>query len=196
MRGGAVHVDLSRKARERCRASSDERPSTSRSVITARWFAGSPSIADSTTRARLPRQQPLLRQPRAAAPLPVPVPGEAIGVDCGAVLVPVADKRRERHVPPLSDAARLRLVRQDPEQPGLQRRAALEALEAGDDGEPRVRDDLLRGRLGRYVQTRDPEQRRTYFSTSAMKAASSPVRSRARSSASSSGGSAVAVGRR
>src|SRR5215208_5223175 len=75
--------------------------------------------------ARLAREQPLLGE-AAGRRAPVARPrlvraSEAIGIDRAVVGL----ERRERQCPPLAHAACLRTVREDPEEPRLQRRAAL-----------------------------------------------------------------------
>jgi hypothetical protein len=78
-------------------------------------------------------------------------------------------------------AVEQRLVQQDPDDPGAQRRALLEAVDAPKDRQPGLLDDLLRdGRLGTWARaslSRAGPQR----STRSPKAASSPRRSAATS---------------
>ena len=58
-------------------------------------------------------------------------------------------------------APRLRRVRQDPEEPRLEGRPALEATDAVEHADPRVLDDLLRDGARANEEHRDPEHRRT-----------------------------------
>ncbi len=73
-----------------------------------------------------------------------------------ALAVPAHD-RREGEAAPFALAARLRDVRDDPEDPGLQRRAALEASDPADDAEPGFLHDLLCDRAGGDVHPGDAE---------------------------------------
>jgi hypothetical protein len=87
----------------------------------------------------------------------VAVLGEAIRVD--RVLV-VGRERRERHRPPFALAARLRDVRQDPEDPRLEAGAALEAADPVQDCDPRFLHDLLGHGAAAHVHARHPQHRR------------------------------------
>src|SRR5205085_12249111 len=62
--------------------------------------------------------------------------------------------------PPVAHCAGLGDVGQDPEDPGPQRGAAFEAVEALEDAEPGLRGDVLRSRLGRHIDPRDAHERR------------------------------------
>ena len=136
--------------------------------MTARWAGGSCSIACATrciVSCDSSRSSGSVSQRGGgeAQPPGPPVAGalEAIGVDGGLVAGDVrGHEGGERHAARLALPAGLRPVGQDAEQPGLQRRALLEALEPGEDAEPRLLDDLL-GRLAvADVQARDPQHRR------------------------------------
>ena len=147
-------------------ASSASKPSTSRSVITARWFSGSVPIGGGDAPAGLVGEQPLLghvaRAARARRPMAGPavaVAEEAIRLD-GRLVVGVAAEAREGHAAALALAPRLGRVREDPEDPGLQRRAALEAVEALEDAEPGFLDDLLGDGTARHEHHRHPQHRR------------------------------------
>src|SRR5262245_10414995 len=65
---------------------------------------------------------------------------------------------RQRDDPPLALHLRVGRVDEDPEDPGLQARAALEALDAARDGRPGVLDDLLRHRAAAAVRHRERDQ--------------------------------------
>ena len=82
---------------------------------------------------------------------------EAFGVDGRRVVL--GRQRGERHAARLARAARLGLVDEDREDPRLQRRAALEAVEAVDDAEPGLLHDLLRDRAVLHVGARHREHR-------------------------------------
>ena len=56
-------------------------------------------------------------------------------------------------------SARARVVEQDLEDPGAQRRAALEVIDPADDPQPGVPDDVLGDRATGYVSEREPGQR-------------------------------------
>src|SRR5207244_10387893 len=75
---------------------------------------------------------------------------EAIGIDRWAVVAGGLE-RGERHAPRLAPAPRLRSVGEDPHDPGLERGAALEGVDAGDDRAPRLLDDFLGDRAGAHV---------------------------------------------
>ena len=83
---------------------------------------------------------------------------EAVRVD-GRLVVGVAAEAREGHAAALALAPRLGRVREDPEDPGLQRRAALEAVEALEDAEPGFLDDLLGDGAARDEHHRHPQHR-------------------------------------
>ncbi len=140
-------------------------------------------------RTRAARRRP--PTPPAAAPTSraVAAPAlEAVGVDRRLVapLLGAAAEERERQRPLLAHAPRARRVEQDLEDPGAQRRAALEPVDPLDHADPGVLDDLLGDRPARHVQ-RAPAAVRAGLSssTSAANAASSPSRSASTSSASS-----------
>ena len=172
------------------------KPSTSRSVITARWFSGSAAIASSTVRRASPASRRSSGTPRGGA-LHCAAATEAVDVDRRALLVAVADERREGQRPRLAHAARLRLVRED--------RGT--ARSSGTSGPRSARGPCRpRATCRRRPPPRPPATTRTscatrrsdgpYLSTSAMNAPSSPSRSERRSPASSSGGRSVGVRRR
>jgi hypothetical protein len=54
----------------------------------------------------------------------------------------------------------LRDVRQDPEDPGLERRALLEAVDSGEDADPCLLHDFLRHCGAGDIDLCDPEKRR------------------------------------
>ena len=81
---------------------------------------------------------------------------EAVRLDRGLVTL----ERRERERAALADPACLGAVREDAEDPRLQRRALLEAVDPLDDREPRLGRDLLRNRLRGDVHPRDPDEHR------------------------------------
>jgi hypothetical protein len=97
------------------------------------------------------------RRPRARAG---PGTDEAIGIDRGEIAVALlARERREGDRAPLALAARARAVDEDAEDPGAQRRALLEAVEALQRGQPRLLYDVLGdGRAG-HVHARDAHHR-------------------------------------
>ena len=138
-------------------ASSADKPSTSRSVITARWFSGSAAIASSTVRRASPASRRSSGTPRGGA-LHSPPRLKRSTSTAVPSSSPSPDEGGEGQRPRLAHAARLRLVRQDPEEPGLQGGAALESLEARVDREPRVGDDLLGDRPRRHVHHRHPQE--------------------------------------
>src|SRR3712207_9201852 len=69
-------------------------------------------------------------------------------------------ERRERHAAPLTDTTALGLVDQDPEDPGLERRAAFETVEGLKDRDPGVLGHLLGHRPCRDIAGRDPHHAR------------------------------------
>src|SRR6185503_12179721 len=78
----------------------------------------------------------------------------------GRLLEVVTGERRERHASRLALAARLRDIHEDPEDPRTERGAALVAVEALEDAEPRILDDLARDRIGRNEHPGDALHRR------------------------------------
>jgi hypothetical protein len=91
----------------------------------------------------------------------VAVGQEPIRVDRAFGAVQVArGERRERDRPTLTLGPRLGDVREDPEQPGLERRASFEAADAGERAEPGLLHDLLGNRAVAHEQHRHPEHRR------------------------------------
>src|SRR6185295_1139502 len=98
------------------------------------------------------RAQALARVERREAPLGVvpgagrrgPVAGPCVALALEAVrrdrrlALLARPERRERHGAQLADAAGLGLVGQDVEQPGLERRAVLEPVDAVDHRQPRL----------------------------------------------------------
>src|SRR6266508_6779074 len=104
---------------------------------------------------------PLLWRRRPVAPPAVLRATEALGRDRRPrVLHLFAHERRERHRAALPNAAGLREVRDDAEEPGAQRRATLEAVDAAEDAEPRFLYDLFRHGPLADVETCDPKHRR------------------------------------
>ena len=96
------------------------------------------------------------------------------GSTAGSVLVAVALQRRERDAAPFPDALGLGPVDEDAEDPGLERRAALEPVDPVEDAEPRLLDDVL-GRFPRgHVGHRQPQQRRVVPARSARRRPSRP----------------------
>src|SRR5436305_158484 len=87
----------------------------------------------------LAREEPLLRHVARIARARRPVAGpavvraeEPVRIDGPFVALLVAGETRERHAASLPLAARLGGVAEDPEDPGLERRAAFESVEAGE----------------------------------------------------------------
>ena len=72
----------------------------------------------------------------------------------GRRVVVVVLERRERDAARLLDSLRHRAVGDDPQQPRLERGAALEALDPAQDGEPRLLHDLLGDRVRADVAAR------------------------------------------
>ena len=113
--------------------------------------------------ARLGRDQPVLgqlaRRRRPSAGIVRMVVGEeAVGVDRRLGHAGWIVQRRERDAAALSLRAGLRGVDEDPEDPRLERRAALEAVERAEHAQPRLLDDFLGHRPGRGEDARDPEE--------------------------------------
>jgi hypothetical protein len=114
---------------------------------------------------RLALGECLFGQPLPIARVGPPVAGErvvgateAIGLDGG---LPAHGRQRgERHGAGVGGAARLGPVDEDPQDPRPQRRAALEAVEALQDAEPCLLDDLLGDGAARDVVAGDGEHRR------------------------------------
>ena len=99
----------------------------------------------------LSTEEPLLGPAlRRRSPLPV---DEAVGIDRGLEL-----ERRERSRARLPLPACLRPVRDDAEDPRLERRAALEAVDAVQDGDPALLHDVLRDRPARDVHQRHAQE--------------------------------------
>src|SRR5262245_40455447 len=69
----------------------------------------------------------------------------------------LAAKRGKRSAARLAHTARLRRVRDDAEEPGLERGTALEAVDPVENGEPRLLDDLLGHGPARHVHAGDPQ---------------------------------------
>jgi len=67
---------------------------------------------------------------------------EPVGVDGGLVTF-IKLEGREWYRPPLAQRARLRLVREDREEPGLDRGACLEAANTPDHRQPGFLDDFF-----------------------------------------------------
>ena len=137
-RGAGALADWSREISRALLTCGPSQPSTSRSRITVRCMSGSMSIA-SRTSASVSRDSAacsgIVSQRGSGAAQWSGLRGrrglEAVGVD--GVESPSGlgvGERRERHRAPLAHAARLRAVDEDPEDPGLQRGAALEAIQA------------------------------------------------------------------
>ena len=153
------------------RTSSDVQPSTSRSVITVRCTSGSTAIAAATTLHRLRSDEPFLRKLRPATRCGGPVTGPPISLRRGSGRARRLTRRRrtspptarERHAASLPRAACLRDVGDDPEDPRLERGTALEAIDACDDAEPRLLNDLLGDGARGDVHPRDAEHRGAVF---------------------------------
>src|SRR6476469_9037740 len=109
------------------RTSSLLQPSTSRSEMTARWFAGSCSIEAALTS----------RGP-AAPMLGVVVGQEPLGLDRGLRDAGGVLQGREGDGAALTLRAGLRGVDEDPEHPGLEGRPTLEPVERPEHAEPRL----------------------------------------------------------
>src|SRR5439155_8557998 len=108
-------------------------------------------------------EQPLLR-PGLWLRRPVTRPAlviwrqEAVGIDRGLGHGVGSLERRERHRPALPLSTRLRDVRENPEDPGLQRGAALEAVDPVEDADPRLLHDLLGNRPAGDVDLSDSQE--------------------------------------
>src|SRR6266481_6100643 len=95
-----------------------------------------------------------------AGPARVLLVEEAARVDRGLVIVGVHGRqRRERHRSTLALGPGLCGVREDAKDPGLQRRALLEAVDAADDREPRLLNDLVRNGGTAHVGKGEPPER-------------------------------------
>src|SRR5215211_574753 len=115
-------------------------------------------------RTRLGTEQALLGQsvPALWIRLPVAGPaladgGEALRID-GRLTRPLAE-RGERNRAGVALSARPRDVRQDPKDPGLEGRAALEAADAVEDREPGLLCNFLGRRRARDVEPSHPQDR-------------------------------------
>ena len=116
---------------------------------------------------RLGRQQLLVGHPRPAVRRDRPAArvarvarrAEAVRVDRGLVLV-LRRERGHRHAARLPLPARTRAVGDDPQDPGLQARAALEAVQPLQDAEPGLLHDLFGHRAGAHMAERDPQHQR------------------------------------
>ncbi len=85
---------------------------------------------------------------------------EPIGGSGRRVAVDLAfDERRVRYASSFARARGLRSVGEDPVQPRLERGAGVEAVDASQDGDPRLLHDVLGRRLVRDVGTCDPWHR-------------------------------------
>ena len=84
---------------------------------------------------------------------------EAVGVDRGLGDRVGPLECRERHGAALALAAGLRDVGQDSEDPGLQRRPPLEAVDSFEDADPRFLDDVFGDGAARDVDQRDAKER-------------------------------------
>ena len=135
--------------------------------MTSCWRAGSLAIAARTAAASRRRAAP----PPAAAPScaagspsrPGSAGGRAPRKRSGSTAgssSPAPAERGERHAARLALAAGARAVGDDPQDPGLQRRAALEAVEALQDAEPGLLHDLLGDGAAAHVAERDPQHQR------------------------------------
>jgi hypothetical protein len=118
--------------------------------------------------AGLRRQQPVLGDAvpslRKGGPVPRPrglVRGEEpLRVDRGlGRLLGGSPRAAERGAPPLPLPRRPGLVQQDPEQPGPERGAPLEPVDASKDTEPRLLDDVLGDLPGGDVHPGHPDHR-------------------------------------
>jgi hypothetical protein len=86
----------------------------------------------------------------------VTVAVEAVGFNGRLVRLERGEGKRAA----LADAPRLGSVREDAEDPRLQRRAPLEAIDPLQDGEPGLLCDLLGDCLGRHVHPRNAHEHR------------------------------------
>ena len=131
------------------RTSSELQPSTSRRVITVRWRLGRAAIAAwATSIVSLPtsRFSGSSDQRDGAdvqAPRSVRRAGSGRRPPSRSRRRRVAAREENGSAAALALAARLRAVREDPEYPRLQRRAALEAPDPGEHAQPRLLDDVL-----------------------------------------------------
>ena len=143
----------------RSQTSSAVWPSRSRSATTTRWRCGSSVRAAGDHLLHLAGQRDLLRplsgNSAPASRVRVARALEPRGVDGRTVVL--GRQARERHGAPLADAAALRLVEQDPVDPRPQRRLAAEPVEALEDGQPGLLDDLLGDARRRHVLPGEPQ---------------------------------------
>ena len=148
------------------RTSSELQPSTSRSEMTARWFAGSASIACATTCARLRSEQPLLRQAARRRRPAARVSARGRRAGTGPRRRPPRARAPGRWSAengidaPFALRARLRGVDEDAEDPRLERRAPFEAIERAEHAQPRLLHDLFGDRARRHEDLRDAQERR------------------------------------
>ena len=121
-------------------------------------------MAAATRRAASGREHVILRRPMQVLRRRRPGAGSvegAVGDDLRAVARGPAPGQLSQHDrPALSLASRLGPVGEDAEQPRLQRRAPVEAIDAAEDGEPGLLDDILGRRLASHVEPSNSQQRR------------------------------------
>ncbi len=149
------------------RTSLDHQPLMSRSVITSRWRSGSPAIASSSTwRAASPASSPRgTPTPPAGAPRArvwPRRPWKRLGWHRRLVATLFGGRRSAANGSTRrSRSPRVRaLLSRMLSHPGAQRRAALEAVDAVEHGQPRVLHDLLGDRPARNVHDRQAQQHR------------------------------------
>jgi hypothetical protein len=147
--------------------SSAFQPSTSRSAITCACIGGSGSIVDSIN-ARVSFERSWLRGSRSNCSGAMPnAPACASGRPAGSVpgrgtalrRRPRRPRARRTESSSFRGGVRLGPVHEDAEDPSLEKRAALEALEPLDEAEPRLLDDLLCDRAILDVGHRHAQQR-------------------------------------
>jgi hypothetical protein len=133
-------------------------------VITWRWASGSAPIACSiTVRVSAERSSASGRPHSSGGDAQWPDQAvlraaKALGRDRRPrILDLLARERRERHRAALPDAAGLREVHDDAEEPGAQRRAALEAVDPAQQADPRLLDDFFGHGPVAHVKTRDAQ---------------------------------------
>ena len=170
------------------RTSSLVQPSTSRSEITARWFGGSSSIAAAITSRVSAASSRSSGRSRGGADQAPGWAGRRAEKRSGSTAASgtragsCSAENGQRAALALRPG--LRGVDEDPEDPGLERRAALEAVERAEHAQPRLLHDLLGDRrLGVKIRaTRRSGE--CHSRTSSRKVSSSPARRAATSSSS------------
>ena len=185
--GAGAPVGWSRRASSAFRTSSEVQPLMSRSAITSRWRGGQGGdrleqhLAGGVGREPLVRRAPVDRRPGPGARAARRgVPWKRSGGTAGSSRPSsvAATQQREREGPALAFATGASGVQQDRRDPGLERRAPLEAVDPVEHREPRLLHDLLGHRAAGHVHHRQAHQHRPVgVDQSARNAASSPARS-------------------